>query len=204
MSKLIRGRLAVAFVSLAALAFAGDREESKSASELKVGTKVGMKIPHFKADVWDVTKEPKKTSLDSHKSETHVAYVFMSKTCPYCEMYEERLAKMEQDYAKKNIRFVMVYPTRKTPVEQKIAYHKSSGFGTSMINDKDASLAKTLDIKKTPEIVLVSKKGEIVFRGGIDDNPRNAKAVKKPALKNACDDLAAGQKVRVTSAPLYG
>jgi thiol-disulfide isomerase/thioredoxin len=201
----INRRLAAALVCLAAVAAAGDQEESKSRSELETGTRVGQRLPHFEAEVWDVTKEqPKQSAFDSHKAGTNVAYIFMSKTCPYCVMYEERLAKMEQDYAKKGIRFVMVYPTRRTPAEQKVAYHKASKFGASMINDKDASIAKTLDIKKTPEIVLVSKRGEIVFRGGIDDSPRDAKKVKKAPLKNACDDLAAGKQVRVTSAPLYG
>jgi thiol-disulfide isomerase/thioredoxin len=178
---------------------------AKSESDLKIGTKVGQRLPHFKTDVWDITgEEPKKAAFDSHETDSHVAYVFMSRTCPYCNLYEARLAKMENTYAKKGIRFVMVYPTRSTPVARKIDYHKSAKFGASLINDKDASIAKALSVKKTPEIVLVSKKGEIVFRGGIDDNPRAAKDVRKPYLMNACDDLAAGKRVRVTSAPLYG
>ena len=63
---------------------------------------------------------------------------------------------------------------------------------------------RALHIKKTPEVVLTTKKGEIVFRGGIDDNPRDRNEVKKPHLKNACDDVVAGRKVKVTTAPLYG
>ena len=111
---------------------------------------------------------------------------------------------MSKDFADKGVRFVMVYPTRATKAEKKVAYHKASKFHAPMINDKDASIAKALAITKTPEIVLVTKKGEIVFRGGIDDNPRDASKVKKHSLKTACEDLAAGRKVSVTSAPLYG
>ena len=73
-----------------------------------------------------------------------------------------------------------------------------------MINDKDASIAAALKVKKTPEVVLVTKQKVIAFRGGIDDNPRSAEKVKKPALKNAAQAVADGKKVEVTTSPLYG
>jgi thiol-disulfide isomerase/thioredoxin len=191
---------------LVPFAAAGDKDKGRSeAPKLKVGTKVGQRIPHFKAELWDVSGEKaKKSAFDSHKNTSMTAYVFMSKTCPYCRQYEKRLAKMSASFGKQGLRFVMVYPTRRTPAEQKVAYHKKAAFKAPMINDKDASIAKILRIKKTPEIVLVAKDGKIVFRGGIDDNPRDESKVKKAYLKTACSDLVAGRKVSVTSAPLYG
>ena len=187
-------------------ALAGDQDKSRSSEpKLTVGTKVGQHIPQFKTELWDVSGEkPQKSAFDSHKNAKPTAYVFMSKTCPYCRQYEKRLAKMSQAYAKQGLRFIMVYPTRKTPAEQKIAYHKKANFQAPMVNDKDASIAKALHITKTPEIVLVAKDGKIVFRGGIDDSPAREAGVKKPHLKTACDDLVAGRKPSVTGAPLYG
>lgn len=185
---------------------AGERDKSDSTkSKLTVGTKVGQRIPSFKAGLLDVRgKQPKETAFDSHVNAKPTAYVFMSRTCPYCHQYQKRLAEMSKAYGKRGLQFIMVYPTRRTPAEQKVAYHKKAAFQAPMINDKDASIAKLLRITKTPEIVLVAKDGKIVFRGGIDDNPRDADSVKKPYLKTACNDLVAGRKVSVTSAPLYG
>ena len=201
------GRLILTFVAiLAVAAFASDEAPEKDqAPKLEIGTKVGQRLPHFRAELQDVSKEkPGKTAFDSHENEQATAFVFMSRTCPYCRMYQDRLAAMSKDFAAKGVRFVMVYPTRATPESQKIAYHKEAGFGAPLINDKDASIAAALKVTKTPEIVLVTKQGEIVFRGGIDDSPQSSEKVAKPFLKNACDDVAAGRKVRVTSAPLYG
>jgi thiol-disulfide isomerase/thioredoxin len=197
---------AILLALLVPAALAGEKDEGGSrAPKLTVGTKVGQRVPSFKAGLMDVSgKKPQETAFDSHKNDKPTAYVFMSRTCPYCTMYQKRLARMSKAYAKQGLRFIMVYPTRKTPAEQKIAYHKKSGFQGPMINDKDASIAKTLGITKTPEIVLVAKDGKIVFRGGIDDNPRSETKVKKAYLRTACDDLVAGRKVSVTSAPLYG
>jgi len=195
-----------ALLALLTVALAGERDpDTSEAPKLTVGTKVGQRIPHFKTELWDVSGEkPRKSAFDSHKSAKATAFVFMSKTCPYCRQYEKRLAQMSKTYGKQGLDFVMVYPTRATPAGQKIAYHKKAGFKAPMVNDKDASIAKLLNITKTPEIVLVAKDGKIVFRGGIDDNPRSESQVKKAYLKTACDDLVAGRKVSVTSAPLYG
>jgi thiol-disulfide isomerase/thioredoxin len=196
--KTIPGTVA-ALALLVSMAHAGEKPK------LEVGTKVGQRLPQFKAELWDFSaEEPKKSAFDSHASKKPTAYVFMSQTCPYCKGYEKRLAAMSETYGKKGLTFVMVYPTRATPADKKIAYHKGAGFAGLFLNDKDASIAKKLRIQKTPELVLVSKKGEIVFRGGIDDNPFDAAKVKKPHFKNACDDLLAGRKVKITSAPLYG
>jgi thiol-disulfide isomerase/thioredoxin len=191
------------------VALAGDeREDGPEAPkrpELTVGTRVGQRLPQFKTELWDVSgNKPRKSAFDSHQNTKPTAYVFMSKTCPWCRLYEKRLAKMSAAYGKRGLRFIIVYPTRKTPAEQKIAYHKKSGFSVPMVNDKNASIAALLRITKTPEIVLVAKDGKIVFRGGIDDSPRSEEKVEKAYLKTACDDLIAGRKVSVTSAPLYG
>ena len=193
---------------MAGLVVAGEEPPAPApeAPKLETGTKVGNKLPHFKAEAWDLSKEePTKAAFDSHDTKKATAYVFMSGTCPYCKMYQGRLAAMAKDYAEKGITFVMVHPTRATSHEDKVKYHKEAGLTAApMINDKDASIAAALKVTKTPEIVLVKKDGEIVFRGGIDDSPGNADAVKKPFLKTACDEVAAGEKVTVTSAPLYG
>lgn len=187
-------------------ASAGEKDKGESTKpKLTVGTKVGQRIPSFKAGLWDVSgRKRQETAFDSHSNAKPTAFVFMSRTCPYCKQYEKRLAQMSRDFAKQGLQFIMVYPTRRTPAEQKVAYHKKAAFSAPMINDKDASIARVLRITKTPEIVLVDKAGKIVFRGGIDDNPRDAASVKKPYFKTACNDLVAGRKVSVTGAPLYG
>ena len=197
---------AILLALLLPVTLAGERDPKRSETpKLTVGTKVGQRLPQFKTELWDVSGEtPQKSAFDSHKNAKPTAYVFMSKTCPYCRLYEKRLAKMSKAYGKQGLRFIMVYPTRKTSAEKKVAYHKQAGFPGPMVNDKDASIARILGIKKTPEIVLVAKDGKIVFRGGIDDSPASEDKVTKPHLKTACDDLVAGRKLSVTGAPLYG
>lgn len=179
--------------------------EEAPKKELEIGTKVGQKIPQVKADLWDLSgKEPVKSAFDSHATDKPTAYVFVSGTCQWCVKYQARMAAAAKTYGEKGIRFVMVYPMTKEPNADKQAWHKKSGFLAPLLDDADASIAKKLGISKTPEVILASKDGEILFRGGIDDSPADPTKVKSPHFANACDDVVAGRKVAVTTAPLFG
>jgi thiol-disulfide isomerase/thioredoxin len=166
---------------------------------------VGQKIPQVKADLWNLSgEEPQRTAFDSHATDKPTAFIFVSGTCAWCEKYKERIVAAAKGYGEKGINFVMVYPMTKEPGTDKQAWHKKSGFNAPMIDDADASIAKKLAVTKTPEVILTSKEGEILFRGGIDDSPNDASKVKNPHFANACDDMLAGRKVAVTTAPMYG
>jgi thiol-disulfide isomerase/thioredoxin len=197
--------LAVVAALLAPLAAFADGVPEAPKKELEVGTNVGQRIPQVKADLWDLSAaEPVKSAFDSHATDKPTAYVFVSGTCPWCVKYQERIAAAAKSYGEKGIRFVMVYPMTKEPADAKRAWHVKSGFQAPFLDDKDAGIAKKLGVTKTPEVILASKDGEILFRGGIDDNPMDAEKVKNPHFTNACDDLLANRKVAVTTAPLYG
>jgi len=192
----------------AVLVPAGARaDESPDAprKEIEIGTKVGQKIPQVKADLWDLSgKDPVKSSFDSHATDKTTAYVFVSGACTWCSAYQERIAAAAKSYGEKGIGFVMVYPMTKESNADKQAWHRKSGFKAPLLDDTDASIAKKFGITKTPEVILAAKDGEILFRGGIDDSPTDTTKVKNPHFANACDDVVAGRKVAVTTAPLFG
>jgi len=197
--------LALAAALLAPAGALADEAKDAPTPKIEVGTKVGQKIPQVKADLWDLSgKEPVKSSFDSHATEKPTAYVFVSGSCSWCGQYQERMATAAKAYGEKGIRFVMVYPMTKEANADKQAWHKKSGFKAPLLDDADASIARKFGITKTPEVILASKDGEILYRGGIDDNPADATKVKNPHFANACDDVLTGRKVAVTTAPLYG
>ncbi|HEX5137206.1 MAG TPA: redoxin family protein [Planctomycetota bacterium] len=208
MDKRLRALVVAAALLAPAGVFAEDTKapaEDAAKKDLEVGTGVGQKIPQVKADVWDLSgEEPVKSAFDSHATEKPTAYVFVSGACPWCVKYQERIAAAVKTYGGKGIRFVMVYPMTKEPNAGKRAWHKKSGFEAPLLDDADASIARKLGVTKTPEVILTSKEGEILFRGGIDDSPTDASKVKSPYFANACDDLLADRKVAVTTAPMYG
>ena len=184
-------------------AAAADTDDVK---DLKVGVKVGQRLPHFQAQVADLTGEEAKLSpIDSHELSQPTALVFMNQGCPYCTKYSGRMKKMVDSYGKRGVDFVFVYSVRSESTDSKVKFHRSKGLvAAELLNDKDAALAKLLKVQKTPELLLVAKSGEVLFRGGLDDNPLNEKKVKKTYFTNAIDEHLAGKEVSVKTSPLYG
>ncbi len=200
--------LAVAAALAPAGAFADEtREPSQDTEkkELEIGTKVGQKIPQLKLELWDLAgKEPVKSAFDTHATDKPTAYLFVSGTCQWCVKYQERMTALVKKYGEKGIGFVIVYPMTKERNADKQAWHKKTGFMAPFVDDADASVAKNLGVTKTPEVILASKEGEILFRGGLDDSPNDAAKVKNAYFASACEDLLSGRKVAVTTAPMYG
>jgi len=204
-------RWTASVAAMAILAAGGRAEEPKpdakaeGKKELEIGTKVGQKIPQVKADLWDLSgAEAKKSAFDGHATDKPTAYLFVSGTCSWCHKYMERMTALTKTYGEKGIRFVMVYPMTKEANDKKQAWHRKAGFAAPLLDDADASIAKALGITKTPEVILASKEGEILFRGGIDDSPGDASKVKSPHFANAMEDLLAGRRIAVTTAATYG
>ncbi len=177
---------------------------NEGAAALKTGTAVGEKIPEFKASLIKLDGEKSLASdLVSTKTARPTAYVFISQTCPFTHKYSKRLAALTKKYADK-VDLLAVYPMRAETAESKAAFQKKNGYECAMINDADGTVAKALKISKTPEIVLCSKDGEILFRGSFDDNPESESGAKTQFFANAMDQHLRGEKVKMTTSQLFG
>lgn len=173
--------------------------------DLKIGTKVGQKIPAFKVDVLNLSeKKAVKSSWKSHKTANPTVYIFVSQNCPVVTKYRQRLRQVTKDFAKKKVDFVFVYPMRKATLESKTTFHRKEKFNALLCDDNTLALAKKLAISKTPEIIVTAKTGEIIFRGCIDDKPARPKKVKHTYLKTALTEHLAGKPVKVKTSRLYG
>ena len=185
---------------LTGLVLAQDQEK-----KLTIGTKAGQKIPQFTAEVLDTSaKKVKKSTWDSHKTANATVYVIVSQSCPVVKKYRKRLRAITDAFAKKKVDFVFIYPMRKVALESKLAYHRQEKFGARLCNDQTMAVAKLLKIKKTPEVIFASKKGEVLFHGCIDDSPGRPKKVKKTYLKTAITEHLAGKPVTTKKSRLFG
>lgn len=161
----------------------------------------GAKAAAFSLNAVGADGATKALANDSLANPT--ALVFMSTSCPYCEDYAGRLTELAKGYGDKGVDFVFVYPNRKESDEDKAKHHKDTNLGGMFANDTEATVAKALGIRKTPEVVILSKSGELLFQGGIDDDARG-KDIEKRFVATALDEHLAGKPVTTTSAPAPG
>ena len=127
-----------------------------------------------------------------------------STTCPLGLKYGPALARLEDAYAAKGVRFVWVNPEPDaTPADIRAAA-KRLGFEGPVV--RDAAWAHRLGAKTTTETFVLDPKGNVRYRGAVDDQYAIGAALPKARnryLVDALDSLLAGRdpKVRATSAP---
>lgn len=135
--------------------------------------------------------------------------VFTCNHCPYAQAYEDRLVALAREYGAKGVAFIAINPndTKGYP-EDDMAHMKKRAadkkFPFPYVRDDSQSVARAFGAVCTPHVFVFDKSRKLVYEGLIDDNWRDASAVRSHDLRNALDDLLTGRAVRVSQANPMG
>lgn len=138
--------------------------------------------------------------LQAHQDKKAVVLVFTSSHCSWALQYVDRLIELHKKYDSTQVQFVAIN-SNDTTLSQRDGVsrmRKIANYPFPYLKDNDQSVAKQLQIVKTPEVLVLvpGEKGfDIFYRGKIDDNPVDAKAVKNPFLQNAIDAALEGKEL---------
>ena len=64
--------------------------------------------------------------------------------------------------------------------------------------DEDSRIANSFGGQTTPHVFLFNKNFELVYKGVIDDNYKNAAEVKIHYLKDVISSLGRGEKIKIS------
>lgn len=169
-------------------------------------TAIGSYAPDFELPGADGTVHHLARYLESHQA---VCVIFMCNHCPYVKAYLDRIAQLHQDYLPKGVAIIAMNPNDATQfpedsfaamktfvVDQKITY--------PYLRDETQDVAHTFDAIKTPHAFLLNQQGILVYSGAIDDNAKDASAVQVTYLRNAIDNILAGQGVKLAKTEPIG
>jgi peroxiredoxin len=142
-------------------------------------------------------------SLSDYKQAKGFIVVFTCNTCPYAVAYEERIVALDKKYASKGYPVIAIMPndTDLMPGDNMKAMKsraKAKGFTFPYLMDKDQKIYPQYGATKTPHVYILEKtrKGnEVKYIGAIDDNYKDAAAVKTKYAENAVDALLSGKQV---------
>lgn len=124
-----------------------------------------------------------------------IAFCFISydKECPLCKYYSSVIRKIADTFNTKGIQFVLLHLT-----EFKDSNNLWDSKTIQKLWDKEKVFINILDMTVTPEVVLVGKNGEIIYRGKIDDRAMDSNRHKLNAisfyLKDVLWDICNGKK----------
>ena len=145
----------------------------------------------------------KEYQLSEFKDSKAVVLMFISTQCPVSNSYNEKMAKLYNDYEKKGIVFLGVNSNQAESVEEIKKHSKENKFGFPVLKDVNNLVADKLSASVTPEIYVLNNKLDVLYHGRIDDSRREDE-VKSSDLRNALDEILSGQNVKVPKTKAFG
>lgn len=148
-------------------------------------------IPQADLKMKDVSG--KSVSLNDIKTAKGLLVIFSCNTCPYVKLSEARI-KDYSDYCLANgIGCALINSNEGQRAEEDSFDEMIKYFGVQKLQctyavDEKSQLANAFGATRTPQCFLFNAKG-LVYKGAIDDNVKDAAAVKAPYLKDALTSL---------------
>ena len=174
-----------------------------SAFTLKNTTQKGYGIGDVAADFSLKNIDNRMVSLADYKDAKGFIITFTCNTCPFAVMYEDRIQALNEKYGFQGYPVIAIMPnnTDVKPGDNMQAMKQRAqekGFTFPYLMDEGQKVYPKFGATKTPHIYVLekSKKGNVVkYIGAIDDNHKDAAAVKVKFVENAVDALLKGEEV---------
>jgi hypothetical protein len=137
-----------------------------------------------------------------------LATIFVLPDCPIANSYLPQINRLHEQFAPQGVEFVLVHADPATTAEQARKHVEDYGIGLPMIVDSDHAWVRRAGATRTPEAVVFSPRGEILYRGRIDDRYVGL-GQKRPQptthdLQDALVAMVAGQGVKVPRTEAVG
>lgn len=159
------------------------------------GYKVGDKATDFNLKGVDGEMH----SLKSIEDAKGYIVTFTCNHCPYSVMYEDRLIDIHNKYAKKGYPVIAINPNDpaaqpKDGFEEMKVRAEEKSFPFLYLFDDGQEIYPLYGATRTPHVFLLDNEFTVQYIGAIDDNARDAGAVKNKYLENALEALENGKK----------
>ena len=148
-------------------------------------------------------------TLNEIKGKNGTLIIFSCNTCPWVIRWEDRYVEIAKSYLKRGIGMIAINSNvakfnGDDSLNKMKKHAKEKKYNFQYAQDPKAKLAYAFGATKTPHVYLFDDKDNLVYRGAIDDNARDASNVEEPFLTNALDQLLSGQKIRKSTSKAIG
>jgi peroxiredoxin len=103
------------------------------------------------------------------KDSKAIVFIFVRTDCPVSNRYAPELRRLHDKFAKRGVRFWLVYPDPNESVELIRNHIQEYQYRMSALRDAEHKLVKLSGAQVTPEVAVFRPGGRIVYRGRIDD-----------------------------------
>lgn len=161
------------------------------------------------ADVKMTGVNDKEVTLESLAGKKGTLVVFTCNACPWAKMWEKRVAEIGNAALAAGLGVVAINPNDPSVnAEDGFAEMKKRAKALKLkfpyVVDATSDVARAFGATRTPEAFVFSADGKLVYHGTVDDNAKDASAIKNAWLRDAVNETAAGRSVPVAETKAMG
>lgn len=167
-------------------------------------------LPVAGYDIGDVATDFKLKNIDGkivsladYKDAKGFIVIFTCNHCPYSVAYEDRIIALDKKFKSKGYPVIAINPNNPVAYpddsfDNMKVRAKEKGFTFPYLFDAGQQIYPQYGATKTPHVFLLKKesgKNIVKYIGAIDDNHKDASAVKNHFLDTAVNQLLAGKEI---------
>jgi thiol-disulfide isomerase/thioredoxin len=148
----------------------------------------------------------KSSTLAQYAAGKPLVIALTGTSCPLNKKFGPTLARLEDEYATKGVRFLFVVTTETDSLDNLRTAVKELGLDGAYVRDDAKMLVAALDAQTTTEVFVLDAARTLVFRGAVNDQYGLAYTLDAPRrefLRAALDAVLAGRRpeIAATTAP---
>lgn len=182
-------------LACAGIAYSFGYGDTKTATPLTIGATA----PDFKLSDFN----GKSHTFTTLKGAKGTVVIFIATQCPISNAYNERMAKLAQDFAARGVNVVGINSNATETVEMVRAHATEHKLDFPILKDKNNKIADTFGAEHTPEAYLFDANNKLVYHGRIDNN-RDAAQVQSSELRDAINAVIDGKPIAKTETKAFG
>jgi peroxiredoxin len=158
------------------------------------GMPVGTPAPPFALPATD----GRTYSLDDFADAKALVVIFTCNHCPYAQAVEDRLVRLQAEFAPRGARFVAINPNdaQRYPAdsfERMVERARDKGFNFPYLRDETQAVARAYDAACTPDLFVFGPERTLAYNGRIDDSWKDERAVTREDLREVLEALTTGR-----------
>ncbi len=153
-------------------------------------------------------RDDREVNFSDLKTKKAIVLVFLGTECPVSNSFVPVLVGLHKEYAGKGVVFVGVNANVQDTPARVAAHARDNDIPFPVVKDPGNRLADRLEVKRTPEALVLDGSGRVLYRGRIDDQFGIAYArpgkPKRRDLAEAVEEVLAGKPVSVPATTVAG
>jgi len=163
-----------------------------------MGIEPGQTAPEFSLANANPSVGGERISLSDLMGDNGAIIVFTCNHCPYVVASESRIELMAERARNSNLGFVGINSNDPVKYEsdswENMIKRSERGMSYPYLHDETQDIASSYGAERTPEFYLLDSNKKVIYRGRMDDSPRDPAHVKSSELSNAILNLLSDEK----------